>query len=58
MTAPLAVVWRPATRAAGDGALEEIALVSQCPDMTPVKLREAEKSIDRAKHKLTWHLHG
>ena len=68
MAALFAVAWRPATRAVGGGALEEIALVSQCsdivlvaqcPDITPVNLREAGKSTtDQAKHKPTWYLHG
>jgi len=47
------VAWRPT------GTLEDTALVTQCPDITPVKLREAEKSTtDQAKHKPTWYLHG
>ena len=33
--------------------------MTQCPDRTPVKLREAEKSTtDQERHELTRHLHG
>jgi len=59
MTAPFAEARGPATQAVGGGALEETTLVTRWPEIAPVKLREAEKSTtDKAKHKLTWHLHG
>lgn len=59
MAAPLAVVSGPAIRAVGDGAPEDIVLVTRCPDTMPVVLRDAEKSTtDQASHQLTRHLLG
>ena len=60
MVAPFAAAWGLATQAVGDGALENVLLVAQCPDTAPVirgYLREAEKSaINHTKTKLTWDL--
>ena len=59
MAAPFAAVWGPANQAVSDDALEDILLVTQCPNTTPALLQQAGKlTTVQVKQKLAWHLLG